>query len=509
MQSVCDILIEKLKNIDPMLGDLRFKKAYFDAENKTVEIRCVSDIAVPEDSVNFLKRKLEEELPSTVELSVKIEKSIVDASIAKSAIFKRFTENNQYVAHTVSAENVKIICAGKITKYDICVSNDIADYLVRTSAIERLDELLNREFSSNFSGNIRVVSTVSETPNDFEVESVYESDVSSKNSRTLKVVCPTRFCDSEDYDTAYYIEDAKDVLGEVIFAGYVQAVEQRESKNGRPYYLITLDDKTGVVTGRFFTTDKNKIKKLEKIQEGSIIIMRGVNETFNERTSLLIKGFNLCMLPNGYTPDEKPSKPIPEKYVNVFPQPAEIIKQGDIFSTYNGPQQCLLGKEFTVVDIESTGLDVYNDKVIEIGAVKIKDGEVVSSFHTLINPLMPLTNKIVELTGITDDMLYDAKTVEEVYPDFFKFVCGTTFVAHNADFDYKFLRNTGKQLGYKIDLPYIDTVTFARERVPGMKNYKLNTLCEKFKIEFRHHRALADAFATAELFLELVKIKGL
>ena len=215
------------------------------------------------------------------------------------------------------------------------------------------------------------------------------------------------------------------------------------------------------------------------------------------------------MLPEGYTPDEKPSKPVPNEYVNVLPQPAEIIKQGDIFSTYNGPQECLKGKEFTVVDIETTGLDVYNDKVIEIGAVKIKDGEVVSSFQTLITPLELLTDKIVELTGITDDMLFDAKTIEEVYPDFYKFVYGTTFVAHNAEFDYKFLRNTGKKLGYKLDLPVIDTVPFARERIPGMKNYKLNTLCEKFGIEFRHHRALADAFATAELFLELVKIKAL
>ena len=507
MQSSCDRLIEQLKNIDSTLGDLRFKKAYYSESEKTLEVKLVSDVAVNFEGLSFIKNSIEKELPKSVAVSIKVEKSIIDAPSAKVAIAKTLCENNQYIAHVVSDDTVKIICAGKITKYDICVPTDIAEFLQRTSAIERLDDILSRNYSSDFQGSIREVTVAETEDSEYTIESVYEKDVKRQKTRSLKVVCPTKFCDTEEYDTAFYIEDAKDTLGDVVFAGYVQDVEKRESKNGRPYYLITLDDKTGVVTGRFFTSDQNKIKKIEKIQEGSIIIMRGVNELFNDKTSLLIKGFNLCLLPEGYTPEEKPSKLAPENYTNVFPEPAEIIKQGDIFTRYEGPEKCLIGKEFTVVDIESTGLNVFEDKVIEIGAVKIKDGTVVSKFQVLINPETTLTNKIVELTGITDDMLYDKLIIDDVYPDFFKYAENTIFIAHNADFDYKFLRQVGKKLGYKLDLQVIDTCQLSREVLPGMKNYKLNTLCERFNIEFRHHRALADAMATAELFLELIKIK--
>lgn len=507
MQTGCDVLLKQLKNIDSSLGDVRLKGVCFLKSQNLVEVTCVSDVAVSPNGVKFLKNNIKKELPSKLNVEVKIEKSIVDADIAKRAVIKYVQDNNHSVSHIVTAENVKVICAGKITKYDVCVPSDMADYFKRLSVIEKIDERLSREFSSDFSGSVRIVNVAEEELPEYVVETVNAADIEKVSARRLKVVAPTRFIDTEDYDTADYIDDAKDRLGPVIFAGYVQSIERHETKNGKPFFVITLDDKTGVVTGRFFTSDKNKIKKMEKIAEGSIIIMRGENEEFNGKTSLVIRGINLCMLPEGYKPDEKPSKPVPKNYVNVFPTAAEIIKQGDIFSTYDGPEKCLLDKEFTVVDIESTGLNVTEDKIIEIGAVKIKNGEVVSQFQVLINPKESISQKSVELTGITDEMVKDCYTLDKVYPDFYKYVSGSVFIAHNADFDYRFLRHAGKELGYKLDCEVIDTVQYARTVIPGMKNYKLNTLCEKFGIQFRHHRALADAFATAELFLELVKIK--
>ena len=507
MQTVCDRILESLKNIDSSLGDIRFNSATFSPESNEVNVKFVSDTVASKESVDFIVDKISKQLPPKLTVNVKVAKSIVDATSAKMAIIKFFGETNHYVAHAVNEETVKIICAGKITKYDVCVTSDVADYLYRTSALDKLDEKLGREFSSNFSGSVRIVEATEEEPT-FEISSVSISDVETEKVRRLKVVCSTKFCDTEEYDTASYIEDAVDELGEVYFAGYVQSVEKRESKNGRPYYLISLNDKTGTVTGRFFTGDKNKIKKLEKISEGSTIIMRGVNELFNEKASLLIKGFNLCMMPDNYTPDEKPGKPVPREYTLVFPKPAEVVKQANIFNYADETPSCLIGKEFTVVDIETTGTDASNDKITEIGAVKIKDGEVVSSFQTLIYPEVSIPKKIVELTGIDDDMVAESPLISEVYPDFYKYVSGTTFIAHNSEFDFKFLRNAGKKLGYNLTLDVIDSIAVAKKAVPGMKNYKLNTLCEKFKIEFRHHRALSDAFATAELFLELVKIKN-
>ena len=91
--------------------------------------------------------------------------------------------------------------------------------------------------------------------------------------------------------------------------------------------------------------------------------------------------------------------------------------------------------------------------------------------------------------------------------DFYKFCYGATLIGHNVEFDIRFVRNQSKPLDYIFDNPLMDTLAIAREVVYGVANYKLNTLCEKFGIKFRHHRAYSDAFATAELFIELIRIR--
>ena len=103
-------------------------------------------------------------------------------------------------------------------------------------------------------------------------------------------------------------------------------------------------------------------------------------------------------------------------------------------------------------------------------------------------------------------MLAGQPKIHEVYPDFIKFLGDGIFVAHNADFDYRFLKNAGKDLGYYLENDYEDTLIISRKVLPSLPNHKLNTVCGHFGIEFRHHRALSDAFATAEAFIELNKI---
>ena len=137
----------------------------------------------------------------------------------------------------------------------------------------------------------------------------------------------------------------------------------------------------------------------------------------------------------------------------------------------------------------------------------IKNGVIVETFQTLVDPGMPLSKMIIELTGITDEMLVGQPKIEEVYPDFYKFLGDAVFVAQNADFDFRFLKNAGKACGYYLENQIEDTLVIARKKLPSLSNHKLNTICGHFGIEFRHHRALSDAFATAEAFIELARIE--
>ncbi len=160
---------------------------------------------------------------------------------------------------------------------------------------------------------------------------------------------------------------------------------------------------------------------------------------------------------------------------------------------------------FVVLDFETTGLDPLQDEIIEIGAVKIKGKEVVEEYHSLIKPSGDISKKSSEITGITIDMLESERSIEEVLPEFLEFLEDAVIVAHNANFDYRFLRLwIGKVLGKDWSRPYIDTLALAKALLK-MKNYSLEAIVKKLELgPFKHHRALDDARVTAKVFIKFV-----
>ena len=167
-----------------------------------------------------------------------------------------------------------------------------------------------------------------------------------------------------------------------------------------------------------------------------------------------------------------------------------------------------LSSRVFVVDIETTGLSyISGDKITEIGAVRIKDGKIIDKFQTLINPEQEISEEITSLTGINDEMVKDAPTFDKVISDFYKYCDGYTIVAHNIEFDYKFIKFLASKAGYIFKNKGIDTYALSKETLPRLKNHKLNTVCGYFGIEFLHHRALSDAHATAKMLLKLAEVR--
>ncbi len=169
--------------------------------------------------------------------------------------------------------------------------------------------------------------------------------------------------------------------------------------------------------------------------------------------------------------------------------------------------------DFVVFDIETTGLNAQKDKITEIGAVKVSNGEIVDRFNTFINPEIPIPSKIVELTGITNDMVKDAPTVNEVLGDFLKFCYGSVIVAHNAQFDTGFIKVNARNLDLDFDFCILDTLELSRGLFPELKRHKLNVIAKHLKIKLEnHHRAVDDAEATAQIFIrcsEILKSKDI
>ncbi len=166
-----------------------------------------------------------------------------------------------------------------------------------------------------------------------------------------------------------------------------------------------------------------------------------------------------------------------------------------------------LDTEFVVFDIETTGLSPKYNKLIEIGAVKVKDGKVIDTFSEFINPEVPIPYTITQLTSINDGMVMNAPTYEVILPKFLDFVGDAVVVAHNAQFDTGFIKYYAKTLGTAWEPTIMDTMTMAQILVPELGRYNLDRLCKQFGVvNAHHHRAIDDAEATAKIFFKLVEI---
>ncbi len=157
--------------------------------------------------------------------------------------------------------------------------------------------------------------------------------------------------------------------------------------------------------------------------------------------------------------------------------------------------------EFVVFDIETTGLSPTSCGITEIGAVLVMNGKVLDRFSTFVNPGMPIPENIVELTGITDDMVADADPIEIVLPKFLGFIGDRMLVAHNAAFDTGFIRQACERLHLPFENPYLDTVALSRFMNPDLKKHKLDVLAKYYNIgDFNHHRACDDAEMLSLIF---------
>jgi DNA polymerase III epsilon subunit family exonuclease len=163
---------------------------------------------------------------------------------------------------------------------------------------------------------------------------------------------------------------------------------------------------------------------------------------------------------------------------------------------------------FVVFDFETTGAKTPPCRVTEVGAYRVLNGEIAGEFHTLINPEMPIPLFITMLTGISDDMVRTAPKFDEVAEAFLEFIGDSVLVAHNAGFDLRFLDHEVGRVyeDYRVANPSLCTVQLSRKLLPDIDNHKLITLAAHYNVELiNHHRANADALATAKVFINLLE----
>ena len=341
--------------------------------------------------------------------------------------------------------------------------------------------------------------------------------------------------------------------------GFVFDAETRELKSGRTLLTFKITDYTNSILVKMFSRDREDASQLARVKKGMWVRVQGSvqNDTFVRDLVMIANDINEIAgkqrkdtAPEGekrvelhlHTPmsqmdavtsvsalvgqaakwghkaiaitDHAVAQSFPEAYSAgkknnikvLYGVEANLVDDG-VPIAYNTADLNLEDSTYVVFDVETTGLSAIYDTIIELAAVKMKNGEIIDRFESFANPHHKLSSTTINLTGITDDLVENAPEVDEVLTKFRDWSEDAIFVAHNASFDMGFLNMGYKKLGFgKATNPVIDTLELARFLYPDMKNHRLNNLAKKFDVELvQHHRAIYDAETTGHLLMKMLK----
>ena len=351
-----------------------------------------------------------------------------------------------------------------------------------------------------------------------------------------------------------------DGIGEVCIHGQLIKMEEKVLRNGKTLFICNITDFEDTIAFKIFASEDDVPVYKDELKEGSFYRLKGVPlyDTFSKELNIAsvrgIKHIPDFRVPRVDTSLEKrvelhmhtvmsemdsvvdiekivkrandwghPAIAITDHGVaQAFPIAAHAKGMKDGFKLIFGcegyfvddlknlvinPKEQDLNTEYIVFDIETTGLSQKKNKIIEIGAVKVKDGEEIDRFSEFINPEEPIPYSIEQLTSITDEMVMHAPTVDVILPKFLEFCGDDIVVAHNAAFDTGFIKKNAKDLGMKFDNTIMDTMTLSHVLLPELGKFTLDRVCKALNVKNEHHhRAVDDANATAKIFVKLYEM---
>lgn len=491
---------------------LNFKDAILrglelDSGKRQVTVSIVTDRAFTPEDERKVYTVIKRHVPPYFDCKLNITKLTPDCEMVRRKISEGICALSKPVYSTLSDGDIKVEKTENGFKYSIAVAKPF----INLQLAEQITPYLKKYFCGEFIGS-SILSEVNLT--ELEVDERKDEIEFEIPVRRFNIANFEFLEGDKKRDTAVYLSDLNLVTDEVVICGEITDIRERTYTNKKgqekSYFNFVINDTTSSANFTYFIRQRTA-DKIRALKVGDSIVCTGMNEVFNGSLRYTANTIDLGTIPKNFVPERRTSKPVPMYYHHVFPQPYVDMEQGDFFTKKIIPE-CLKGLTFVVFDLETTGLNSSPasgnmDRIIEIGAYKIENGEITESFSTFVNPAKRLSDEIVKLTGITQEMVEGAPVFEEAMPDFYKFCSGSVLVGHNiAGFDFKFVDYYCSKLGYILDRKIIDTLHLSQELL-YLPNYKLNTIADKFNITFNHHRAVDDALATAKIFIELIKMK--
>ena len=352
-------------------------------------------------------------------------------------------------------------------------------------------------------------------------------------------------------------------MGEITFRGKVISFDTREIRNEKTIVMYAVTDFTDTIMVKMFVRNDQLADVLAEIKMGAFLKIKGVTNIDKFDGELVISSVFGIKKISDFTESRKDNavekrvelhchtkmsdmdgvsevKDLVKRahdwghkaiaitdhgVVQAFPDAnhyIETLDKDDPFKVIYGVEGYLvddlqdvavnekgqsLKGTYVVFDLETTGFSSAKDKIIEIGAVKVENGEITDKYSTFVNPKIPIPFRITQLTSITDEMVMESPEIETILPQFLKFVGDAVLVAHNASFDVSFIEENCRQQGIEPDFTSVDTVGLARVLLPTLSKFKLNVVAKALNIsQEHHHRAVDDARVTAEIYVKFIQM---
>ena len=513
--------LQKIREIDGLKNAILCSISV-SKKDKTAEFFLVTDKAyttLEEAKAQTLSTQF---LPDGFSARMKIVKRVPDAEIVKRKIYEFVSERFPAAAAFMQEENIQVEMLQSGANFYIDIASGEQGLFTSGKILDEVSRYLSSGFCGTFYGNVRIVEK-DNAKEEALLEEIPEEEESIVNEIRRFPIRDFAKIDGADEipKFATYIADHASEQAPFAVCGTLVHIEEKQyvkhnEKTGadeeRTRFALAVADGTATLRTTYFPK-KATIDKVRELKAGDSVVLLGANDEYKGNFYFKAQKINYGAPPENFEPVARKSKPVPKFYHTVFPEEYVDYTQTGLLGNTDKPDD-LKNNVFVVFDLETTGLNNQPamgrmDKIIEIGAVKIVNGEIVEKFSTFIACEERLSGEIIRLTGITDDMLVGAPKIEDAIADFFKFTDGAYLVGHNVTFDYRFIQYYGEQNGYNFDQKQFDTLTLAQELLRGkIAKYDLKTVANYYGFEFTHHRAFADASVTAKIFMEFIKKRG-
>ena len=471
-----------------------------------------NDADMSSDDKKEIESFLTELLSLNGELKIKYKKSYLDEKLISADIIEFFRQNKKGIFPYISPENISSSHQDLNVKIKISLNGDVLALIDELELKSQLKSYLDKLYIANF--DIEISQNEDKLPDEIEADDVMP--VLTKAKR-YDVNIEKKIVGGDIIPKPEYISDNKNKKDSVILSGVMTNKTQKKFiiKKGKhageekALYSFNLKDSTGSIECVYFCSRTHE-KDLDALEDMSFLLCVGdIRTGLTGKNTYYVRKISLASPLQTEVKQPEQIDPLANHKQVVFPDILPRNTQENLFDVKSDYNDFIMKNKIVVFDIETTGLDPETCEITEIGAVKVEYGEITERFASFAKPKSPIPADVQALTNITNEMVAHAPQIEDVIIDFYEWTRDCIISGYNViGFDLKFVKKVGNRLGLMFDNTVIDTMIVVRQSKLRTSNYKLGTVVKALGLTLNDaHRAFNDAYATAQVLMELNKNK--